>query len=186
MQTVVRSLAVLLLLLAPQAARAQGEGEDVPLFMPTGFKIGYTTRPPGQLLYEYVPEGETVEAWTRMATQQFFFGLKGRDPDVLPKLMAPQWAATCPGGASQKLEGSTENGFPTSVWQFTCPQNPLSGKPETMWMKVISGSEALYSVQYAYRERFSPQLVGPAMAYLRRVSACDTRRQDRPCPHNRR
>ena len=49
-------------------------------------------------------------------------------------------------------------------------------------MKVISGADALYSVQYAYRRALADDLAGPATAYLHRVTACDTRDASHPCP----
>lgn len=49
-------------------------------------------------------------------------------------------------------------------------------------MKVISESDSLYSVQYAIRSEVTADAARSALAYLRQVTACDTRLADRPCP----
>ena len=50
-----------------------------------------------------------------------------------------------------KLTEGDVNGFPFVLWSFVCPLNPQTGKPETMYFKGITGSDAFYSVQYAFR-----------------------------------
>lgn len=150
--------------------------------MPNGFKVGYSTRQGGQFIAELVPQAESVQDWSQMVTEQIVFGARNVDPDMLPQGIAANWPKACPGGEARKLAATTENGFPVSLWQFVCPLNPASGKPETMWMKVISGADSLYSVQYAYRKPAAADLIPPTLAYLKRVVACDTRRPDRPCP----
>ena len=49
-------------------------------------------------------------------------------------------------------------------------------------LKVISGQDSLYQVQYAYRRLATNEMIPPTMAYLKRVAVCDTRRADRACP----
>lgn len=167
----------------PAAAPPTGlQDENILLPQPDGFKVGSHGRQAQMEATEYVPTGETVEDWSRMITEQIFFGRRNVDPDDLPNFMAKSWGAVCPGGVAERTGRTSENGYPVATWQFRCPMNPQTHKPETMWMKVISGADALYSVQYAYRRAPSDDLAGPATAYLNRVKVCDTRDPAHPCP----
>jgi hypothetical protein len=160
----------------------QPEGENLLAPMPAGFKVGASNRQPRQLLVEYVPAGETVQDWSRMITTQILFGVRKADPDALAGNMAGGWTRACPGGDARKVHAGAENGYAVSIWMFLCPQNPATGKPETMWMKVISGADSLYGVQYAYRSEATEAIVPPTMAYLKRVMVCDTRSAESKCP----
>ena len=102
--------------------------------------------------------------------------------DAFAGNLGDAWAGACPGGVGRKLGSGAENGFPVTLWNYSCPLNPETQKPESMWLKVTGGTDALYSVQYAYRQAASDQLAGPALGYLKSVTVCDTRRPDRACP----
>lgn len=167
---------------APAASPPALQDENVLTPLPEGFKVGFHARQPQMEITEQVPNGETVQDWSRMVTEQTFFGRGNADPDVFAGGLARSWAAACPGGSGARTERATENGYPASLWAFRCPLNPQTGKPETMWMKVIGGADALYSVQYAYRRALTDDLAGPALAYLKGVQVCDTRAPAHPCP----
>jgi hypothetical protein len=51
-----------------------------------------------------------------------------------------------------------------------------------MWMKAISGADAAYVVQYAYRANLTEEREQAALDYLKGVSACDTRVKAHACP----
>lgn len=175
-------LSALAFLPAKTALAGPLSGENMLAPLPKGFKVGASSHPKGMLIVEYVPRDETVQNWSRIVTQQIVFGASKADPDALPRSMAPGWAGSCPGGSSRKILGQVEGGYPISIWMFLCPLNPATRRPESMWMKMISGADSLYSVQYAFKEAASPELILPAMAYLRSVTVCDTRREDAKCP----
>ncbi|HEX2815352.1 MAG TPA: hypothetical protein VHN39_03090 [Phenylobacterium sp.] len=168
------------------ASSTQGgalQDENVLLPIPPGFKVGSQSSPrAGVTITEYVPASESVDNWSQMVTQQIFHGRKNDPPDGLPTFMSGGWKTACPGGAAQKLGEETANGYPAAVWAFICLRNPQTGKPESMWIKVISGSDSLYSVQYAIRSDVTADAARSALAYLRGVTVCDTRRVDRSCP----
>ena len=176
-------LSLLALLSAKTAFAEPLRGENMLVPLPKGFKMGANSHPKGMLVVEYVPQDETVQNWSRMVTQQIVFGASRVDPDALPRSMSPGWASSCPGGSSQKILGAAERGYPVSIWMFLCPLNPATQRPESMWMKTISGADSFYSVQYAVKETASPELISPAMAYLRSVTVCDTRREAAKCPN---
>jgi outer membrane protein assembly factor BamE (lipoprotein component of BamABCDE complex) len=156
--------------------------ENVLTPLAAGFGEGKRARQGPMDIIEFVPIGETVQDWSRMITLQVFHNLRGVDPDGLPGNIAKSWAQACPGGVGESTGRTTENGYPVANWAFRCPLNPQTGKPETMWTKVISGQDALYSVQYAYRRPMADDLPGPAIGYLKSVTVCDTRGSAHPCP----
>jgi hypothetical protein len=149
-----------------------------------GFKIAYQARQGQVGISEMVPKAETVQAWTRMITAQTFFGRAHADTDSIPNGMSKSWPQACPGGTAQKTAAGTENGYPVSLWTFRCALNPQTGQPENMWMKMISGADALYGVQYAYRRAYADDMAAQAQAFLKTVKVCDTRDPARhPCPN---
>jgi hypothetical protein len=150
--------------------------------LPTGFKVGFSTEKGRMTMQEFVPAGETVDAWSSMVTVQVFHGMTNADPDGFAGALGERWKSACPDGSAQKLQSGVENKYPYSLWMFTCPLNPGTRQPENMWQKVIRGADSLYSVQYAYRREVTKELIVPAMEYLRKVAVCDNRHADRACP----
>jgi hypothetical protein len=168
--------------MVPDASQAAFQDENILVPLPAGFKIGFRAHPNRMDMTEFVPSGETVDNWSQMITEQIFYGRGGSDPDALPNGMVTKWQSDCPGGAAGRAARTVENGYPVSIWTFLCPLNPATGKPETMFMKVTAGKDSLYSVQYAYRQVFSPDMIKPTMSYLHGVLVCDTRDAAHLCP----
>jgi hypothetical protein len=164
---------------------ALGEGlkdENLLIGIPQGFESGYNAAR-GQIeTHEFVRTGETEEDWSEMVTVQIFHGAGAYWGDDFALNLADGWAGACPGGSDRKLTEGVVNGFPFVLWVYLCPLNPQTGKPENMYFKGISGSDAFYSVQYAFRSNPTADGETAALAYLIDASACDTRRPDRPCP----
>jgi len=171
------------LLLGTQAAPAQTafQGENLLTPLPRGFEPAWQDAS-GQM-HEYVRPPETVENWSRMITIQIYRALKDFNPGMFADRLATNWKSGCAGGSAQKVRDGNENGFPIAVWLYVCPLNPATHKPETMWLKAISGADSLYVAQYAARAEPTKEIIVPAMEFLRHVAACDTRRADRKCPH---
>ena len=172
-----------LLALCGGTAFAQGlEAENLLVGMPEGFEVGYEASQDGAEIHELIPAGESVEDWSQMATIQIYHGLVDLPGDRFASEMATGWQAACEGSTVTKLTEGDINGFPFVLWSFVCPLNPQTGKPETMYFKGITGSDAFYSVQYAYREVQNNDLETVALTYLVAASACDTRKPERACP----
>jgi hypothetical protein len=150
--------------------------------VPKDFKVGATTEENGVTITKFVPQAESVADWSRMITMQIFHGMANVDPDRFGRSLKERWRASCAGGDAQRLDAGSENKYSFSVWLFLCPVDQATQKPETLWLKIIGGRDAVYAVQYAYRQPMSPELMGPAMEYLNKVTVCDTRLPDRPCP----
>jgi hypothetical protein len=166
----------------PAAAADKLQDENILLPLPKDFKMGSHSRTGPVEMTEFVPNAETVENWSTILTEQIAHGLSKRDPDSLAQGMTPGWSSGCPGGKSQRLIRTTENGYEVSIWVFTCPNNPKTGKPESMFMKVISGADALYNVQYAVKQPVTAEVLVPTMQYLKGILVCDTRAADHACP----
>jgi hypothetical protein len=164
------------------AASAPLQDENLLVVVPDHFQIGNQRAQGPTIIAEYVPEGETVSDWSRMVTIQVFRNMKKFDPDRFADGLKRRWGAACAGSEVVKSKDGQENGYPFSLWVFTCPLNPATGKPENMFAKFISGDDALYSIQYAYRSALTKEKVAPAVTYLSSVRVCDSRLADRPCP----
>lgn len=176
-------LAALLAAFETAASGAAGlSGENLLVPLPGDFKVGYSASQGLQSLAEYVPKGETVDNWSRMITVQILHNAHNQSGDVFAATLAGRWRASCPGGDAAKSAAGAENGYPFSLWVFQCPLNPATRKPETMFLKTVSGQDSFYDVQYAHRQDATATLVGPAMSYLATVKACDRRVEARACP----
>ena len=165
------------------ATAADVRDENLLVPIPHGFVLGDQGRSgPGSDIAEYIPDGGTVNAWSRMLTVQVFHNLKGFDPDRFAETIRDRGPASCPGEQGVLVKHGLEHGYAASLWLFTCPLNPQTGKPETFYDKLISGTDALYSVQYSFRSTLDPEVVPSTLAFLDKVGVCDTRLPDRPCP----
>jgi hypothetical protein len=176
------AVAVIAAVLAGAPARAELLAENLLTNLPDGFKVGFQTRQGQMDMMEFVPAGETVEDWSAMVTVQVFHGQANADGDAFARRLAELWEGGCKGSKAERLDGGQVNRYPFVLWHYACPRNPQTGKPESMWLKAISGTDALYLVQYAYRAVPSVELERPALAYLAKASVCDTRKEDRACP----
>jgi len=170
------------LALASPALGAGLRDENVLTPIPTGFKLGDSVNQGAMTMAEYVPTRETVDHWSTMITVQIFHGQGRRDPDGFASNLGDHWKGACPNGTAVPVTRGAENGYPIAVWSYECPLNPATHKPESMWIKVVSGADSLYAVQYADRQPMNQALIRLAMIYLRDVKVCDTRRTDRACP----
>ncbi len=171
-----------LALLLAGGALAALQDENVLVSLPGGFKLGYHAENAVSMISEFIPAGETVEHWSRMLTELIHRDQPSADPEASQSAMLGQWTGACPGGQGARISDVLENGYRVSYWSFTCPLNPATRQPEFMVRKVISGADATYEAQFAYREQPTPALIKAAESYLRRVVACDTRSPEHPCP----
>ena len=182
-RTAIAATTIAAALLAPgQGGAGTLKDENLIVGLPTGFTMALTDRRGAMDISEFVPTGETVKDWSRMVTVQIFHDMGGVAPTLMAEGIRSQWLAACPGSEVNKVKDIVENGYAATLWLFTCPLNNRTGKPETMFTKITGGTDALYSVQYAYRTVLSREIIPPTMTYLGGIRVCDTRRPDRPCP----
>ena len=173
--------AAILATLTLAAAHAQLVNENLLVRVPEGYKIDHQARNAQQLINEMVPQGESVTSWTEMVTVQIYFGLKGTLQQMQDNV-AQSWLKACPKGIRVPIIETTENGYPVSIWQLSCPNNPQTGKPEWTWFKAVRGNDSLYLVQKAFRFEPSKEQIATWMRYLKTVGVCDSRLPERACP----
>ena len=155
--------------------------EQLLFAQPKDFKVGYNS--PTTSMTEFVPIGQTVADWTEMITVQIFHNLKGAEPARFLQAIGKGYAAGCPGFSSPKGIGTGHsNGYVVSMLVVNCHNNPHTGKPETTLFRIISGKDALYSVQHAWRSVASDKDISDAAHALSKVTVCDTRGSNHPCP----
>jgi hypothetical protein len=159
------------------------EAENLLVSPPDGFKVGFKGSQGNTVMTEFVPAGQTVDDWTAMVTVQLW-----RHATVSPATflqnVGGRYESACPGTGVDKggIHTGQVNGYVVSMLLLRCPNNPSTGKPETTAFRVIKGNDALYSVQYAWRSVPSGQELDDAMHFLAKVTVCDTRTPEHPCP----
>ncbi len=161
--------------------RSSIDAENLLFGPPPGFKIGYQSSHDNQSITEWVPSGETVEDWTQMATVQVFRHATV-DAATFLQGIGKRWFSDCPESSAKGIFTGQVNGYVVSMLLLRCPKNPSTGKPETTAFRVIKGNDALYTVQRAFRTDLSDKDLDEAMHALAKVTVCDTRSPDHPCP----
>jgi hypothetical protein len=157
------------------------DAENLLFSPPKDFKIGYQATRDKQLITEWVPAAETVEDWTQMLTVQIFRGATV-DAATFLQVVGKRYMNDCPGTTAKGIFTGQVNGYVVSMLLLKCPKNPGTGRPETTAFRVIKGKDALYSVQRAWRAVPSDQEVDDVMHALGKVTVCDTRAPEHPCP----
>ncbi len=172
-------------LMGSAAAMASGQSlidaENLLFSPPKEFKVGFQSSRDNRLMTEWVPLSETVEDWTQMLTVQVFRAAAVDAPTFLQGV-GRRYLDDCPGTTAMGVFTGQVNGYVVSMLVLKCPRNPGTGKPETTAFRVIRGKDALYSVQRAWRDVPSEQALDDAMHMLGKVTVCDTRAPDHPCP----
>jgi hypothetical protein len=139
-----------------------------------GFVMGYQAANAEQSIQEWVPSGETVEAWTRMLTFQRFTGLvqRGRPGPALLEWIAGRIAAACPGARSSAVTRSIVLGRESAMLVTRCPLNPATGKPETTFYRAITAASDVHVAQVAFRSVPDAVAEKHARDYLAKVVLC--------------
>jgi hypothetical protein len=157
------------------------DAENLLFSPPKDFKIGFQTNRDNRLMTEWVPAAETVDDWTQMLTVQIFRGASV-DAESFLRGVGKRYMDACPGTSAKGIFTGRINGYVVSMLLLKCPKNPGTGKPETTAFRVINGQDALYSVQRAWRDVPSEKDLDDVMHTLAKVTVCDTRAADHPCP----
>lgn len=157
------------------------DAENLLFSPPKDFKIAFQTNRDNRLMTEWIPAAETVDDWTQMLTVQIY---RGGTVDAATFLqgVGERYMDACPGTTAKGIYTGQVNGYVASMLLLKCPKNPGTGKPETTAFRVIRGKDALYSVQRAWRAVPSDQEVDDVMHVLAKVTVCDTRAPEHPCP----
>lgn len=173
--------AIALFASATVSAQALSPGEAMRHDMPPGFKIGFDKVQGPMHIVELVPEGESVEAWTKMATLQTFAGGVQRTPEQLLAFIGDGFARACPGVLRDPIRAETINGYANAFMALRCPSNPATGKREDVIFRAIRGESNFYVAQMAVRYAAPPAEAEADRRWLRAVFVCDPASKAHPC-----
>lgn len=146
-KTVQFAMAALLLSAGPALANADGRLSQAAL---PGFVLGHEANDAAMDFAEWVPTGETVQAWTRMVTMIRLDSLRVT-PQQFNQLMTDGLAKSCPGATVSEVSTAEIDGRPAARFRGDCPRNPATGKPEVLFHLAIAGTNDLHIRQVAFR-----------------------------------
>ena len=162
-----------LAVMAATAAQAGDAPEWIGRAELPGFVEGHRVERPHGMIVEWVPDGETVQNWTRIITVQRFGEAATRlRPRDLIGNMAESLPASCPGGVSGTVETLRVSGRPAARFRADCPLNPGTGLPESLFALAIAGERDMHMFQVAFRRPPSADDVRWAQALLASAALC--------------
>lgn len=158
---------------APAGADADaGDGYLTGPALP-GFVMGFTDGNARGAIAEQVPEGETVERWTRMVTTQRFTGLASTSKPIdYLGYIARSLPLSCRGAVASTPRELTVSGRPAAEMRADCPRNPQTHLPETFLILAIAGPRDMHVKQVAWRYVPSPEDIAWADTYLGSIAFC--------------
>ncbi len=170
------------LVAAASAAHAQTPGERLVQARPAGFVVGHSVSAPEASVEERIPQGESVQRWTRMLTTQRFGGAALRmRPEQLLQTMANGLGSGCPGGKAGPIRALTVAGRPAAEFRADCPRNPAHGQSESFFARAIAGAADLHIVQVAFRRVPTAADAAFARKHLDSVALCTGVGKTGPC-----
>jgi hypothetical protein len=177
-----RRAALFLGLLAGAASGQPAPDTERLMFSPPkDFKIGFESHRGNSRMTEWVPVGETVDNWTQILTVQIYRGAEVSAAAFLQGV-GKLYMDACPDTAAKGIFTGEANGYVVSMLLLKCPKNPKIGQPESTAFRVLKGSDAIYSVQRAWRAIPSDQEVDEVMHFLATVTLCEPGSAVHPCP----
>lgn len=139
-----------------------------------GLKVGFQAANATQSIEERVPDGESVEDWSRMVTTQWLGGLLplGVTPQAFAEGLAGRWRQSCADAVLSPITSATVGGRQGVEARLDCPLNVSTGKPEVLFLRILAGATDLHSVQVAFRHQPSEEEVAWAKRHLASVRLC--------------
>jgi hypothetical protein len=168
--------------LAGGAARAQIVDESLLAPMPPGFQVGWQGTPNGTVMQQWIPEKETMETWSKMASVQLFPGNAGYAPQIFLGALSQRWKMACQETRVTNTEIGQVNGYPAASLRLQCPLVAGTGKPELAMLQSIQGKDSFYLVQRVVRFEPTDDQVAKMLEYMATVTVCDPRSPEHPCP----
>jgi hypothetical protein len=107
-----------------------------------------------QVWIEWIPADQTVETIKDILTEQIFFTLKGKDPGQFVNDLLNRINGACRATRRNGPKAQVEQGYPVAYAQVYCVGN--EGKDVDIFIKAISGHDALYVVQREFRRPETP------------------------------
>lgn len=156
----------------PSAVIAEPPAERLASPALPGFVVGHTAANDQQSIKEEIPRGETVEAWSRMVTTQWFAGLTTRaTPADFARNVVAGLAQGCPGAKTSPIISQTVSGRAAVRFQADCPRNS-GGQAETFLLLAVAGRSDLHVKQVAFRGAKSAAALAWARDFLSKTALC--------------
>jgi len=109
-----------------------------------------------QLLREWIPADQSVDAIKDILTEQAFYNLKGEDPNLFVASLLRRIGAACAGVRVNGPVPGSENGYPVAYAQAYCVGQKGAGLDVDIFLKAIGGKEALYVAQREFHRPTKP------------------------------
>ena len=115
------------------------------------WKVGWSQEKGAQRMVEWVVDGQTVENWKELVTEQFYPNLKGVPPKQFSEGFLKQLKGASPGVWINQI---SDDGRECIIeWRtINDPQNP----PQHEIDRIFSGSEGLHVVHYVVKQAEMP------------------------------
>lgn len=165
------------------AAQAQPQAEWLVQAPLPELVVGFEREEGGSLIVERIPPGETVQAWSRMATTQRFAGAvaRGISLSIWADHFYAGLAGGCPGYRAGRPRYFEAGGRPAVEFRVDCPRIHATGRPETFLLRALAGTSDLHVVQIAFRHVPTDDEVEWAQAHLASALLCDSSSDDPRC-----
>ena len=135
--------------------------------------IGYDAHSATQAIREEVPEGESVNDWTRMVTTQRFGGLAAlTTPGNYVANIARSVERKCPGAQVGAVRQLSMTGRPAVRVTIDCPVLAETGKRETFVLEATAGTFEMLVKQVAFRGPHSAADIVWANGFLDSLTYC--------------
>lgn len=178
------------------ATRPAATGETEPskeqllIAIPDKWKRIYTLNTTQTRLVDFVRQEETAEDWrTKLSVESYSLRDISGDPIALLMSEAQSDMNRCNFVQHFNIYAGFENGYPSAVRLFMCGENAFTGLGEVKLVKVIQGTDNLYSIRILRRiapfevsdPDFSDKDIANWSRFLSQVSLCDASALH-PCP----
>lgn len=104
-----------------------------------------------QVYFEWIPEDQSVDDIKDILVEQVFPKLKGVPPGDFQKAIFGRISQACEALRVNGPVEHIENGYPIAYAQEYCSRQKGTGNDVDIFVKVISGKDALYVVQREFR-----------------------------------
>jgi hypothetical protein len=182
---------ICVVMLAPTAAMAGLQGENLLVAPLAGWVKVYSGAGHGITMVGYVPPGQNANAWSQLAIVQVFDGKGGTSPALIQQRVIDGLRLNCDSMHVTDLGAGTTSGLPAKRWVTYCGRVKELNLGEITSFQAISGKDHFFLVQRSWRgapfDLAKPLPIPDTLlkeweAYLNLISVCDSRDPKRPCP----
>ena len=179
----IRTLIILLLLYLPfHTFSEELKGENLLFAPPDGYEMGFSDNKNDIYISEWFTYGQNKDDWSEMVTVQVLFNYPSRNIENFVDKFIGVIVDTCDNGRGLSITNGEEYGYSFNFFMTICGRNPDTNKPEFTMIKVISGNDALYIIQKAWKYEPNDTQIQDWSKSVSQVFLCDSRNNYAPCP----